>query len=120
MRTPAQTRATFAHYFETWDIQLPEELPEGEGCRVPNDRGWSIRVRIDRADDEHVVEVYARHRMTNDRHFSSMRKGGSKAWKPHLITPSIPQAARKKNAPRSERVARKTTGESTKRCGNVD
>jgi hypothetical protein len=75
MRTPAQTRATFAHYFETWDIQLPEELPEGEGCPIPNDRGWSIRVKIDRTDDEHVVEVYARHRMTNDRHFLIHEEG---------------------------------------------
>lgn len=32
-------------------------------------------MKIDRADDEHVVEVYARHRMTNDRHFLIHEEG---------------------------------------------
>jgi hypothetical protein len=75
MRIPSHARSTFERYFKNWDIHLPEDLPLGRPSEIQNERGWGIRVRIDEEGDEVVLEVYAGHRMTNDRHFRVHQDG---------------------------------------------
>lgn len=59
----------FKEYFNSWNITLPEtDVSQRKGGRI-NEAGWNIGYVFGKKNDKEYIEVYATHRMTNDRHF---------------------------------------------------
>jgi len=59
-------REAFAAYFKGQAIQLPAELLRSGG--VVKKGGWDIRYILSEDRERKHMELYAMHRMTNDRH----------------------------------------------------
>ena len=62
----ARMREAFAAYFKDFSIQLPPELQPSSG--VIKKGGWDIRYILGQDGKRKHLELYAMHRMTNDRH----------------------------------------------------
>lgn len=60
--------AVFAAYFERWGITLPDEAVIAHSRGELRQAGWFIRYLWDTTDGELYLDLYATHRMTNDRH----------------------------------------------------
>lgn len=60
----------FNEYFATFGIRLdPDDMVPGSRRTIRDPSGWAITFRVDHdADGRPVLEFYATHRRTNDRH----------------------------------------------------
>jgi hypothetical protein len=65
---PARIAKTFAEYFKSWGISLPEDSVQNRQNGVIRKAGWDIHYLFDRDEQGEYLEYYARHHMTNDRH----------------------------------------------------
>jgi hypothetical protein len=61
----AKIKAAFADYVTDLGVDLPSDI---EPSGVIKQAGWDIRYVFGRDGDRGCLEVYAIHRMTNDRH----------------------------------------------------
>jgi hypothetical protein len=64
----SQLKAAFDVYFARWGIVLPEDALLSRAAGTIHDQGWHVRYRFDTVDGREVLDFYAAHRMTNDRH----------------------------------------------------
>jgi len=61
----AKIREAFAAYFKDFDISLPDVVP---ASGLIQQAGWNIRYIAGRDAARRYIELYAMHRLTNDRH----------------------------------------------------
>jgi hypothetical protein len=62
-------KEAFAAYFMDFDIKLPNVIPTSRG--LIRQAGWNIRYAFGRG----FLELYAMHRLTNDRHLKISEEG---------------------------------------------
>jgi hypothetical protein len=65
----AKIREAFAAYFKDFDIALPDVIPASGG--LIRQAGWNIRYTF----GQDFLELYAMHRLTNDRHLKISEDG---------------------------------------------
>lgn len=60
-------RREFAKMFASWGVELPDDDIEGRRRGEVRGGGWSIRYVFGKEGDREYLDVFAAHRMTNDR-----------------------------------------------------
>jgi len=71
-----QIRDSFRNYFDEPAIELPEKIELGLVKSIDLiGSGWSIKYKLDTADNKCFLDFYAEHRMTNSRHLRVLENG---------------------------------------------
>jgi len=69
-------KLAFAGMYADWELALPDDaVAVRQAGAVPNERGWQIRFRFGRADGREYMDVFASHRMNNDRLYRFFENG---------------------------------------------
>ncbi len=69
----------FNRSFETWDIELPEDVVKNRQRGKIVKSGWTIWYLFGTDETGKYLDYYASHRMTNDRHVRLYANGSSKS-----------------------------------------
>lgn len=85
--------STFNAYFAKWEIALPPDI-EGRHPRGSiQSRGWIIEFAFGEDEDGKLLDFYACHRMTNDRHVRVRSNGNTESLPayPDALAPWNPE-----------------------------